>query len=441
MKPQLKLSAFKNVKLDLTRVENNKVVDTNEQPKPPPPPPSSCLVLPSQSSSSIIEDPRVGGISSRLAVGYAETIGRRPTMEDSLFILGRFNNNHKKDYFALFDGHNGDMAAKFCTSNLHNILIDMMEHDRNLDVSSALKRSFHVCNKSLKKVLTQGGTTAVVALFLENNLYVANAGDSRAVISREGKARRITNDHKPSTPEETERIIRAGGWINNRGVTGSLGVARALGDFGYYPYVTCEPDVFGPYAVLDSSAKYDLLIIACDGLWDVVEDDEAVQIALSATNPQEAALKLRDAAFNRESKDNISVMVIFFPHYVPPKTSKMPAKADSDSEESDKDSDDDDDDDDEDDDDDDDDEDSSSSSGSGSSSRSRSSSGSSSEQRESSERSEESSSDNESNQRRRSGSTSSSTTNTPQSHHTRKGSMAVRQSSEKTKISIKCMSC
>lgn len=128
-----------------------------------------------------------------------------------------------------------------------------------------------------------------------------------------GKATRITTDHKPDLESERERIEKLGGWVKNGAITGSLTVSRSLGDFSYKPFITCEPDVFGPFSFMEDD--YQFLILACDGLWDVVSDQEAVEIVLKAKNPEDAAVKLRDKAFNSKSKDNISVLVIYFPQY------------------------------------------------------------------------------------------------------------------------------
>lgn len=86
-----------------------------------------------------------------------------------------------------------------------------------------------------------------------------------------------------------------------------LGVARALGDTFLQPMVTCVPDVFEV-----SPNDYDLLILACDGLWDVVSDREAAIVALSTDDAGQAAKRLRDFAFARGSDDNISVLVVRF---------------------------------------------------------------------------------------------------------------------------------
>jgi serine/threonine protein phosphatase PrpC len=110
-----------------------------------------------------------------------------------------------------------------------------------------------------------------------------------------------------------------GGTIDRKNrVQGRLGVTRSLGDFSLNPYVTHEPEIFGPFKFSNEpETKYDILILACDGLWDVVSDSKAVKIALGCSTAQEAAKKLKDKAYNLRSRDNISVLVVFFPGYSP----------------------------------------------------------------------------------------------------------------------------
>jgi len=97
-------------------------------------------------------------------------------------------------------------------------------------------------------------------------------------------------------------------------VNGVLAVSRALGDFNFNPHVTCEPDVFGPFDVCDQENQF--LILACDGLWDVIEDNKAVQIIMNSKSAEDGAQELVSAAMAARSTDNISVVVIFFPNYV-----------------------------------------------------------------------------------------------------------------------------
>lgn len=154
-------------------------------------------------------------------------------------------------------------------------------------------------------------------------MYIANAGDSRAVLLRDNTTVRVTVDHKPDIPEEQVRIEKSGGVVtkvtNKQGktisrVNGMLAVSRALGDIFLQPYVTSEPEVF--QFELNNNNK--VLILACDGVWDVLSDEETTEIASSEVNPEMAAVKIRDAALAKGSADNISVIVVRFPPVVGP---------------------------------------------------------------------------------------------------------------------------
>jgi len=64
-------------------------------------------------------------------------------------------------------------------------------------------------------------------------LYVANAGDSRTVLSRGGTAKELSLDHKPENPIEKERVTKAGGFISEGRINGNLNLSRAIGDLEY----------------------------------------------------------------------------------------------------------------------------------------------------------------------------------------------------------------
>ena len=126
----------------------------------------------------------------------------------------------------------------------------------------------------------QAGCTAVVALLSHRDLYIANAGDSRAVLSRGGKALALSNDHKPGQLEERERIVKAGGFLSDIGgvcrVNGNLNLSRAIGDLRYKnnmeldrasQIITAEPDV--EHVMLEPEDRF--LVLACDGVWDVMQ--------------------------------------------------------------------------------------------------------------------------------------------------------------------------
>lgn len=147
-----------------------------------------------------------------------------------------------------------------------------------------------------KKILENGCTACVVLLEKvgtnDRFITIANLGDTRCVISEDGVARAISTDHKPTDEREQERIKRYGGEVFNNRVEGELAVSRSLGDFLYKESgVICHPEVcrekIGP------SAEY--LIIATDGIWDVLDNNDAVKIVNETKGPlQEKANEVID---------------------------------------------------------------------------------------------------------------------------------------------------
>ena len=244
-------------------------------------------------------------------VGFSEMRGRRPTMEDAHTIVVMDN----YAWYGLYDGHGGRKVADFAAENLHKNVISSLQGTN--DVHVALRKGFEELNAQLDSVTfdVQGqGSTAVVALVKDGTLIVANLGDSRVVVSHAGKAIALTDDHKPDRADEKARIEKLGGKVIEYGVPrvqGILAVSRALGDKALHPYVSFEPEI--RQKELDPDDEF--MIIACDGVWDVVSNQEAVDMvkqALSdcATDLNKAAEALRDEAFDRGSGDNISVIIV-----------------------------------------------------------------------------------------------------------------------------------
>lgn len=126
------------------------------------------------------------------------------------------------------------------------------------------------------------GCTAVVVLLLENELFCANAGDSRAVMAVNGRAQDLSEDHKPALEGEKARIEKAGSIITPEGrVDGNLNLSRSIGDLRYkknknlkpeeHP-VTAYPDVMR----IDRNNEQDFIIIACDGIWETKTSQEVI---------------------------------------------------------------------------------------------------------------------------------------------------------------------
>lgn len=162
-----------------------------------------------------------------------------------------------------------------------------------------------------EKEVAQSGVEAIEPRSehgLRRVLYTANVGDARAVLCRGGKGVRLTYDHKGSDSQEAKRITDAGGFVMNNRVNGVLAVTRSLGDASMKEFVVGSP--YTTETTLDEQDEF--LIVACDGLWDVCDDQQAVDLVRSIMDPQEASKKLLDHAMTNYSTDNLSVMVVRF---------------------------------------------------------------------------------------------------------------------------------
>ncbi|KAI9109097.1 hypothetical protein K1719_019720 [Acacia pycnantha] len=253
--------------------------------------------------------------------------GRREFMEDRYSATLNLPGKPKQAFFGIYDGHGGAKAAEFAAINLEkNVLKEVImrsDKEEDGDIEEAVKHGYLTTDSEFLKEDVQGGSCCVTALIRDGNLIVSNVGDCRAVVSRGGKAEALTSDHRPSREDERDRIEALGGYVDLcHGVwriQGSLAVSRGIGDKHLKQWVTAEPET----KILKIEAEHDLLILASDGLWDKVSNQEAVDIARSfcveSDKPQPLLLackKLVDLSASRGSFDDISVMVIKLDHYI-----------------------------------------------------------------------------------------------------------------------------
>ncbi|TFK20957.1 protein phosphatase 2C [Coprinopsis marcescibilis] len=148
-------------------------------------------------------------------------------------------------------------------------------------------------------------------------LYSANAGDARGVLYRAGKAVRLTYDHKGTDKQEAKRITDAGGFVLSGRVNGVLAVTRSLGDTSMKEFV-----VGAPYTTETELCDEDeFLILACDGLWDVINDQSACELIQNVEDAQAASQILLQHALTQHTTDNVTVVVVRFKNPVQqPKT-------------------------------------------------------------------------------------------------------------------------
>ncbi|KAF8451862.1 phosphatase 2C-like domain-containing protein [Terfezia claveryi] len=288
------------------------------------------------------------GPNSTFRVGVTEDRNKkcRRTMEDTHSFLYNFlsstrDNTTPSDesstgfttetdngYFAIFDGHAGAYAADWCGKKLHLVLEETIRKNPHTPIPELLDVTFTNCDGQLEKLpMRNSGCTAVCAvlrwedrprtgtLTLPGNdnarvLYTANVGDARIVLCRGGKALRLSYDHKGSDENESRRVSNAGGLILNNRVNGVLAVTRALGDSYMKELVTGHP--YTTETVLQDDD--DFIVLACDGLWDVCSDQDAVDLVRHVDDPQEASKILVDHALQRFSSDNLSCMIVRLDH-------------------------------------------------------------------------------------------------------------------------------
>lgn len=262
-----------------------------------------------------------------LAYGATATknVRFRKSMEDAHKTILDFV-NPGDGYFGVFDGHAGSMTAEWCAQRLHSVLqTNIKRYSSQWQMGAILAGTFDQVDRLLPQVddFDNSGATAAIAYIKSsgntNNghrtLYTANVGDARIVLCNGGVAERLTKDHRPDDKEECRRIYKDGGHIVNGRVQGVLAVTRALGDKDFKKYVCGKP--YTTETKLDDELD-EFFIIGCDGLWDVCEDQEAIDLVRSVNDPKQASKILVRHAINKSSTDNITVMVVRLKK--PPKT-------------------------------------------------------------------------------------------------------------------------
>ncbi|PSS04437.1 Protein like [Actinidia chinensis var. chinensis] len=251
----------------------------------------------------------------KLSCGYSSFRGKRASMEDFFDVKSSKIDGQTVCLFGIFDGHGGSRAAEFLKEHLFE---NLMKHPQfltntKLAISETYQQTDTDFLASEKDTYRDDGSTASTAVLVGNHLYVANVGDSRTVISKAGTAIPLSEDHKPNRSDERKRIENAGGvvmWAGTWRVGGVLAMSRAFGNRMLKQFVVAEPEIQD----LEIDEEFELLVLASDGLWDVVPNEDAVALARTEEEPEAASRKLTETAFTRGSADNITCIVVKFHH-------------------------------------------------------------------------------------------------------------------------------
>ncbi|KAJ8750941.1 hypothetical protein K2173_016122 [Erythroxylum novogranatense] len=316
-------------------------------------------------------------LDSKALWGLTSICGRTSEMEDAVAAVPRFlqiptqmllNDNvlngmnqslthMTAHFFGVYDGHGGSQVSTYCSQRLHLTLAEEIVRVGLCDggIKDCLlekwKKALSSCFRKVDSKVgepctaTAGsdsdthsepvapetvGSTAVVAIVCSTHIIVGNCGDSRAVLCRGKMAVPLSVDHKPDREDEYERIEAAGGKViqwNGSRVFGVLAMSRSIGDRYLKPWIIPDPEV----TFLPRAKEDECIILASDGLWDVMTNEEACDIARKRillwhkrnggslpierdkeVDPaaQAAAEYLSRLALQKGSKDNITVVVV-----------------------------------------------------------------------------------------------------------------------------------
>jgi serine/threonine protein phosphatase PrpC/pSer/pThr/pTyr-binding forkhead associated (FHA) protein len=327
---------------------------------------------------------RTGFSINRYDYGLSEEMGYRQSMEDACTIVQHLNigplcsqDLTPQSFFGVFDGHGGALASHYLAQHLHvNVAHGLLDEAAGifqslgtvppaslydqpssslpfaaLDriVCQTLKATFLKTDQDFlsSSAHPQHGSTATTALILGRRIYCATVGDSRSMLCRTFAPLVMSDDHKPTRPDESKRIRDAGGFVINNRVMGELAVSRAFGDVDFkkgiqsiieeeggglppvhrtetegeegggeasnwdQPLIIAEPEI----KTATISEQDQFLLLACDGLFDVYSPEDVVAFVKAGMEKHGDAQRCcqaltHDAIRKRNSRDNVSVILI-----------------------------------------------------------------------------------------------------------------------------------
>ena len=249
---------------------------------------------------------------------------------------------------SVFDGHGGEQVSTYCARNMkkfvqNELVINksvkecLMEAYKKLDASMLTKEvneqlaeirkpEFYDTKVALDdycNVAESVGSTAVTAILHENELTVANVGDSRCLVVKKDEIKQLTTDHRTNIKTEVERIKKCGGFVRNGRVNEKLSLTRALGDFEFKQnkdvtkqIISCIPEITD-YTM---EGDEEMIIIGCDGIFDSLSNEELVALIRKGLMEGKSIQKVCEDILNsivandpyeQAGNDNMTLMVSF----------------------------------------------------------------------------------------------------------------------------------
>ncbi|CAN1295001.1 Probable protein phosphatase 2C 77 [Linum perenne] len=243
--------------------------------------------------------------------------GRREVMEDGYGVVVVKLIMYMQAFFTVIDGHGGREAMEYVAENLGKNIVKAMEGDEEdvVVVEEAIRKGYLVTDTQFLSQGIRSGACAASVVLKNGELHIGNVGDCRVVLSRNGVATPLTVDHRLNCrDDERLRIQNSGGYVHCGRVQGSLAVSRAIGDIHLKEWVISEPEI----SKIELSPDCQFLIMASDGLWDKVNEQEAVDEVSRHYSVMESCKKLLQLAFSRGNLDDATVMVVSLANFLQP---------------------------------------------------------------------------------------------------------------------------
>jgi len=232
--------------------------------------------------------------------------GIRLGMEDAYYLDPDFGGKGWI-YGGIYDGHNGDYAAKYAAERLHRICLERLLS--GLAPGQAFTLSYETVSQEVSQ--QESGTTAVDFLIQDRRIFTANVGDTRAIVIRQSGASQLTVDHRVDNAEERARVIKMGSYIDYPYVVReNLGLmpTRSIGDQYFKAVgVIATPSISEHLITPDDL----MLVAACDGLWDFINNEEVAALAREHPEPKLLLdILTHEVLVNRLGTDNLTMIVV-----------------------------------------------------------------------------------------------------------------------------------
>eukprot|EP00912_Choanoflagellata_sp_UC4_P000064 UC4_evm4s44 len=292
----------------------------------------------------------IGNNLPHIKAAIGEMQGERGSMEDANCIVALSGENTSRWIdgtstmiaAAIFDGHGGNFVSRYASQEFIPSLCYSSEALEKVDVRTALKNAFARIEIDLKnnsdkvqefakkakirsnlvnRRLQKQGTCALAVIVGEEkqgdrwHVHFANLGDSRLILCDRSKSdvKELTIDHKPSLISEKERIEAAGGLVLEESrINGEIAVARALGDFKFkaQEHLASDAQLISsvPHCGYIKAHPGQILVLACDGIWDVISSQECGDIIRQNISEgiEASCRSLMEECLKRGTKDNMS---------------------------------------------------------------------------------------------------------------------------------------